>query len=322
RRAYRAPSEQAASLGLRPVEERTRRRALVGFAMGAGAAGLAYRVLGHVYALSRDGVRHPWWGNGLGLSASRERDRASRGFGRRSSLVRHWVHSGMVQMEQEKMSKSLGNFVLAKDVVEIYPPEVIRYWALMSSYRSQPTFSEAALDDAAQAYDRWRNFVVAAEHALGGPVAAESQPRRPIDDDRELDPYLGRFIEAMDDDFNSAEAFAALHELVREGNKHIEGAQEKRGEDADALGRLLGVFVETTTVLGLRFPRGDVAELTRHLLDFLLELREQARAEKAFDRADSIRQRLADAGVVIEDTASGPRWYLEESSGAANETEG
>ena len=233
-------------------------------------------------------------------------------------FVRHWLHAAHVLMEAEKMSKSLGNVVLARDAVESYSGEAVRYWALMGSYRSQVTFSDATLQDASQAFERWKTFVIAARHALGPDMPGAVTGRtRPADDSG--DPpteYVARFIEAMDDDFNSAVAFAAIHDLVREGNKLLEAVQSGDPVAREGLLELLDPFLELTTVLGFTFSEaaGD-SDLLGGLVSYLLELREQAREEKAFARADQIRERLMELGVVVEDTPAGPRWRV--GSGAS-----
>jgi cysteinyl-tRNA synthetase len=225
-------------------------------------------------------------------------------------FVRHWLHAGMVQTDEEKMSKSLGNFVLADDVVAAYGGEVVRYWALSGSYRTQVAFSDAALNDARGAYDRWKTFAHAARHALGDGAPRSTPVVRPVDETI-TDPYISRFVAAMDDDFNSPEAFATIHELVRDGNKRLEAAQKGVAADRDALLALTGSFLETTEVLGFRFERsGAPSDLTAALIDYLIELRATARAERAFDRADGIRARLTELGVVLEDTPAGTRWRL------------
>jgi cysteinyl-tRNA synthetase len=230
------------------------------------------------------------------------------------AFVRHWMHAGLVQMETEKMSKSLGNIVLVKDLLESYPGEVVRYWALTSSYRSQAVFSDDSLEDARQAYERLNNFHTAARHLLGDEFPAPESARRRINDASVEGPgaeLVVRFIEAMDDDFNSARALAAVHDLVRSGNKLIEGAQRGDSGRRAELKDLTGRFVELTDVLGLHFLADEpAAGLAGGLIDFLLELREEARADKAFDRADAIRSKLQELGVSVEDTPAGPRWRL------------
>jgi cysteinyl-tRNA synthetase len=230
-------------------------------------------------------------------------------------FVRHWLHSGMVQMESEKMSKSLGNVELAHDAVKAFGREAVRYWALSGSYRSQVTFSEAALTDASAAYERWRTFYLAARHALGEdmPDRREVAARRAEDavvDGQSAD-FINRFVGAMDDDFNSPEAFAAVHDLVREANKNIDEAQRGAAEARAKLVEFAGSFVELTSVLGFEFELATGStDLVNGLVEFLLRLREEARTEKAFDRADQIRSELTHLGVTIEDTPAGPRWRL------------
>jgi len=228
------------------------------------------------------------------------------------SFARHWLHAGMVQMEAEKMSKSLGNVVLARDVAARYGGEPARYWVLAGSYRSQPVFSEGSLSDAVQSYDRWKTFFDAARHALGdGMPSRDGAAQRP-GDDLAAPGYVQRFIAAMDDDFNSAGAFAVVHDLVREGNRRIEGAQRGSENDRAALGEITAIFNELTSVLGFSFPAtsGADTELVAGLVEYLLQLRDEARGERAFERADAIRARLTELGVEVEDTPAGPRWRL------------
>jgi cysteinyl-tRNA synthetase len=232
-----------------------------------------------------------------------------------AEFVRYWLHAGLVQMESEKMSKSLGNIVLARDVIEQYGGETARYWMLASSLRSQAVFSDDTLDDAARSLERWRTFLEAARHALGdeAPKASTSY-RRPLSDPAPEGAgaeFISRFLASMDDDLNSAEAFAAIHDLVREGNRLIEGAQ--RGDEAErkSLAGILEVFHELTNVFNFRLEsRVDDSELVGGLVEYLLELRESARSERAFARADEIRDRLTQLGVSIEDTPAGPRWRV------------
>lgn len=227
-------------------------------------------------------------------------------------FVRHWLHAGLVQVAEEKMSKSLGNFVLAREVIERYPGEVARYWALMGSYRSQVVFSEASLTDAAQSYDRWKIFIDSARHVLGEAMPQPATTERTdedLEDASAVTGYVQRFVDAMDDDFNSAEAFAVVHELVKEGNKRFEAVQRDQEGAQEELVALVGSFLEITDALGFAFESsvGD-SELVAGLVEYFLELREQARTEKAFDRADAIRERLQTLGVTIEDTPAGARW--------------
>ncbi|MDQ3770731.1 MAG: cysteine--tRNA ligase [Actinomycetota bacterium] len=235
------------------------------------------------------------------------------------TFVRNWVHAGLVQMESEKMSKSLGNVVLARDVIAHYGGEVGRYWMLASSLRSQAVFSDDSLDDAARSLERWRTFLEAARHALGDEAPAPSgRAQRPLDGPGPEGggaEFIARFIAAMDDDFNSAQAFAAVHDLVSEGNRLVEGAQRREEGERKSLAGLLEAFLELMGVLNLKLDaKADDSQLVGGLVEYLLELREAARKEKAFERADEIRSRLTDLGVAIDDTPAGPRWRVSGAS--------
>jgi cysteinyl-tRNA synthetase len=232
-----------------------------------------------------------------------------------SSFARHWLHAGMVQVGSEKMAKSLGNFVFASDVIDAFGGEVARYWALSGTYRSQVAFSKAGLEDARAGYERWRNFWISARHALEEDTPATPDIHRPLaSDDQVGDQFVSRFLEAMDDDFNSPEAFAAVHDLVREANKLVEGAQRGDETDRKSLQNMVEPFLELTAVLGFKFEDPETpSELTGRLVEYLLELRDQARLEKAFDRADEIRTKLGELGITIEDTPAGARWRVDDS---------
>jgi cysteinyl-tRNA synthetase len=227
------------------------------------------------------------------------------------TFVRHWMHAGMVQMGSEKMSKSLGNFITAKDVLERFPGEVVRYWAISGTYRSQVSFSEQVLVDARGAYERWRTFYDAAARVLGDDMPEYPQAPTHRDPSRD-DGHVARFIAAMDDDFNSPAALAVIHDLVRTGNRLLEGAEKGDDELRFALIGAAREFSELAAVLGFRFRVAVEREesLVRGLIDYLLELREGARAEGAFAQADAIRERLGNLGVAVEDTPSGPRWRV------------
>jgi cysteinyl-tRNA synthetase len=232
-------------------------------------------------------------------------------------FAKYWLHAGMVQMDAEKMSKSLGNVALAREVLQRYPGEAVRYWMLQGSYRSQVVFSEAALEDAAQSYERWKTFNDSVTHALGS-APAPSADLRPLSASVEGSPgapAIESFLAAMDDDFNSAEAFAAIHELVREGNKRMAAAQEGEAAAREGLTVLASAFTELTRALGFDFTSAaPTSELVSQLIEYLLERRDRARADRNFADADEIRETLTGLGVVIEDTPAGARWRLSDAT--------
>ena len=175
-------------------------------------------------------------------------------------FARHWIHAGLVQMDAEKMSKSLGNVVLVRDLLEHYTGTVARYWVLTSSIRSQAVFTEGALDDAGQAYERLKNFYEAADHLLDDEMPTpDGSVRRPASEEvPEQDhlAFVARFVSEMDDDFNSAGGLSVIHDLVRAGNKLVQDAQH--GDDAarKSLIAHVEVFLELTGVLNITFTIG------------------------------------------------------------------
>lgn len=204
-------------------------------------------------------------------------------------FVRYWLHNGMVNIEDTKMSKSLGNFVLAKDLLDQVPASVIRFMGIAAHYRSEVDFGDAALQQARKAIERFDIFLSAA----GKSSAAEQD-----------DAFVGRFTEAMDDDLNTPLAISVLHDIVKEGNSAVETGDAKR---AASLAATLNQLMD---VLGIQEPPAQDTSLSAPLIDLLLELREGARGAKRFSDADLIRDRLTELGVIIEDTAQGTRWRL------------
>ncbi len=245
-------------------------------------------------------------------------------------FVRYWLHGGLLQVNAEKMSKSLGNFMLLKEVLEKYPAPVVRVLMLQTHYRSPLDFSSDRLDDASRSYERLvtplRNLEWAKRNRANGALT-EATPS--AIEALEAAPGVARaaFAEAMDDDFNSAGALAALFDLVRILNTFLErhGIGDnaryvaRLDEAGDALRELLGVLgVSTVGADQMNEYPPDVLELARDLagytgpdtraaVDSLLAARSAARIERNWGAADAVRDGLARLGFTIEDTPSGAR---------------
>ena len=217
-----------------------------------------------------------------------------------------WMHNAWVTTSGEKMSKSLGNSLLVDEVVRRVRPVELRYYLGSAHYRSHIEYSEEALAEAATAYRRIEGFLDRAGEVLDGPVEADSVLPEPFD-------------AAMDDDLGIPAALAVVHDTVRDGNRALaEG-------DLDAVRLALGSVRGMLGVLGLdpadpAWGAGDTGsgdDRLRGAVDVLvaaaLEERQEARQRKDFLAADAVRDRLAKAGILIEDTAAGPRWTLEET---------
>jgi cysteinyl-tRNA synthetase len=245
-------------------------------------------------------------------------------------FVRYWLHGGLLQVNAEKMSKSLGNFMLLKDVLERYPAAVVRLLMLQTHYRSPLDFSTDRLDEAARAYERivtpLRNLEWAKRNRAAAPLEAATPPAV---DALERAPEAARsaFVDAMDDDFNTAGAVAALFDLVRVLNAFLE--RHGIGDNARYAGRLddaARTLKELLGVLGVavgdaapasEYPP-DVLDLAQQLAGYegadpsqaveaLLAARAAARSERNWLAADAVRDGLAGLGFVIEDTPGGAR---------------
>ncbi len=211
-------------------------------------------------------------------------------------FVNYWMHNGFVRVNEEKMSKSLGNFFIIRDVLQNYQAEEIRYFIISSHYRSQLNYSETQLDNARSALQRLYSTLLDAE-----PVApAESAGAA----------YRQRFDEVMCDDFNTAGALAVLFDLARDVNRMRESDPAAAAELAGLLKQLGGVLglLQDDPQSYLKSRVGEQAGLDDTAIDALLEERVAARQSRDFARADEIRELLTDAGIVIEDSAEGTRW--------------
>ena len=242
-------------------------------------------------------------------------------------VVKYWLHNGFVRVDSEKMSKSLGNFFTLKEIVQRYDPMVIRFFLLNTHYRSPIDFSDTHLEEARSACERLANtrrrlmehgtaLTAGASDAKPGP--ATEDPEQAGDGSTPLDGAISKarseFQAAMDDDFNTREALACLFELVRVVNRALETGGAKTGleralETLDELGgTVLGLFASPDAGAGRE--AGPWRDLSGNLVELLVELRERARASKDWATADTIRDRLKELGITLEDTAEGPKWRV------------
>jgi cysteinyl-tRNA synthetase len=207
----------------------------------------------------------------------------------------------MVNLTGEKMSKSVGNYMLVHEMVKRVRPIVLRYYLLAPHYRSIIEYSDEALAEAATSFGRIEGYVLRATEVTGG-----------------VDPSDGvvcaEFETAMDDDLGVPAAVAALHEVVREGNKLLaDGDSAALRGNLASVRRMLGILGVDPLVEPWIDSRTDEAGLrgtVDALVSGLVAQREEARARKDFAAADAIRDVLRDAGVEVEDTPSGPRWTV------------
>ncbi len=210
-------------------------------------------------------------------------------------FVRHWLHNGLVQLGEEKMSKSSGILITVKEALERFSPDALRLFVLSSHYRSPLTFSEEGLEAAERGVERLRQ-------AAWGEATGEKTGQ--ID----IESWGQRFIEAMDDDFNSAQAIAVLFDLAREINRaHSEGF---------SLAQAQQTLVELAGVLGLTLKEREVHPDAAPFIELLISMRNELRKEKQWQLADKIRISLKEIGVALEDTPQGTVWKYRERGGA------
>ncbi|WP_019549223.1 cysteine--tRNA ligase [Streptomyces sulphureus] len=215
----------------------------------------------------------------------------------------YWVHNAWVTMSGEKMSKSLGNSVLVSEMVKRWRPIVLRYYLGTVHYRSTIEYSEEALREAEAAFGRIEGFLQRAADTVGTSAPAAEVPEQ--------------FAEAMDDDFAVPQALAVLHTTVRQGNAALADGDEATAAAALADVRaMLGVLgldpLDAQWASAGETGRGEeLHSVVDSLVRLVLEQRQAARARKDYATADALRDDLKQAGLLIEDTPSGPRWELE-----------
>ena len=222
-------------------------------------------------------------------------------------FAHYWLHNGFITINQEKMSKSLGNFFTVQEILDKYPAEVLRFFIVSTHYRSPLDFSDARLDEAASSLARLKNAIDNLKELVktakdndesGKALLAKAQETKK------------NFYEAMDDDFNTALAIGTMFELAKEVNIYYnEVVSGKVTCDKQAVDAALSVFDETTDIIGI-FEDNDEQDdkLADKLMELIIDIRQNARKQKDWATADKIRDELKEIGITLEDSPTGVRW--------------
>ena len=243
-------------------------------------------------------------------------------------FVRYWLHNGFVNINAEKMSKSLGNFFTIREVLKKYDPETLRFFILSAHYRSPIDFSDQNLDEAQSGLERIYSCLAAVDDILKGQshsaeiTVVESLSQVAQELQEKVDQFLPRFTDAMDDDFNAAQALGVLFETVRAANRFLAETKEMGPLSLLLIAHVRHLFVEAGGVLGLfsvapdvwlagiRSVKADLIDLTPDEIERLIVERAEARGAKNFKRGDEIRDLLLAKGILLLDSAQGTTWNV------------
>jgi cysteinyl-tRNA synthetase len=216
------------------------------------------------------------------------------------TFARYWMHNAFLNIDNRKMSKSAGNFFTVRDIAEKYDLQVLRFFMLSAHYRSPLNFSADLMNAAKSGYERIvtsvSNLSYLLENASEEPMSAEEKVLQ-----KEAEGFTVKFDEAMDDDFNTADAISIIFELVKFINTNVSASNT-----AEFINALKDEITELSDICGLIVEKKE--ELPGADIEKLIEERQAARKEKNFARADEIRVELLNQGIVLEDTREGVKW--------------
>ena len=215
------------------------------------------------------------------------------------AFARYWIHNGYINVDNQKMSKSLGNFFTVREISKLFDLEVVRLFMLSAHYRNPVNFSKELLEQAKSALERLYNARNNAEYLLENAQVQKQSPGELEWFDRIMD-YREQFKTSMEDDINTADALSAIFELVKEMNSYLNDLRSRQ-----TIQDTLNLFYELTSVLGIVQKRQDDLEGE---IETLIQKRQQARKEKDWELADQIRDQLRDMGIQLEDTPQGVKW--------------
>ncbi|WP_044746998.1 cysteine--tRNA ligase [Bacillus alveayuensis] len=213
-------------------------------------------------------------------------------------FAKYWMHNGYININNEKMSKSLGNFVLVHDIVKKHDPQVLRFFMLSVHYRHPINYSEELLESTKNALERLKTSYANLQHRLKASTNLTDHNQEWLN---KIEGYRQDFIREMNDDFNTANGISVLFELAKQANYYL----EEKNTSEEVIHSFLRTFDELGGVLGVSFAQ---TELLDEEIEELIKKRNQARKERNFALADQIRDQLKEMNIILEDTPQGTRW--------------
>jgi cysteinyl-tRNA synthetase len=213
-------------------------------------------------------------------------------------FARYWMHNGYINIDNEKMSKSLGNFVLVHDIIKMHNPQVLRFFMLSVHYRNPINYSEELLENTAAAFDRIKTSYENLKHRREMSVNLNERKQDWLE---KIAALRNEFIDAMDDDFNTANAVSVLFELSKQANYYL----LEKNTSIEVIDAFLKEMDELVTVLGLTLKD---EELLDEEIEDLIQKRIEARKNRDFQLSDQIRDQLKEMNIILEDTPQGTRW--------------
>jgi cysteinyl-tRNA synthetase len=236
-------------------------------------------------------------------------------------FVRYWMHNGFVNINAEKMSKSLGNFFTIKEVLEKYDSEILRFFLLSAHYRSPIDFCDQNLNDAEAGLERIYSALAGIDAAMGRPEGAVA-PEAEAELASRVEEFLPRFREAMDDDFNTALALAHVFDLVRSVNRLLADGGDLTPAARQLFGQVKGLFVDVAGVLGvftsepaaylarIKARKASALPIAAEEIESLIVERAEARKNRDFKRSDEIRDYLLERNIMLLDGPAGTTWKV------------
>ena len=218
-------------------------------------------------------------------------------------FVNYWLHNGFVTVgkKQEKMSKSLHNFVTVHDILKVVDPQVLRFYMSSVQYRRPINYSEDGLKQAATVLERYKNTLRLTNDRLAEDSVTEMDEEFRAD----IEQAQAQFIEAMDDDFNVQNALSVVYDLVSKANTHL----QKEHIDRSAVTNFKELLTTWLSIFGVNLADSQTNSDDEQEIEALIAKRDQARQNKDWATSDQIRDQLKDMGIIVEDSPQGTRWH-------------